>query len=234
MRRRIQKILGNLQAVGEDLLALSDDIWLSIEHNDSAALQRGYEFKKAYNQAVQEFDEVTGRLARLIEEFTEVPTFEAPTAEQSPERERERRERIIRSLDQRAPHFLDEEFRYKRPTAFKVKGVPFDGTWTWAQVYETFCRHLASVNPSAFEGLPSNPRFLSTHDKRYFSRDPSELRVPRDVGGGVFAETNLSADRIRESIKRLLEEFGLEMKQFEVYLREDRDATEEEVGGVPA
>jgi hypothetical protein len=37
MRQRIQSILTNLEAVGEDLLALSDDIWLNIDHNDNEA-----------------------------------------------------------------------------------------------------------------------------------------------------------------------------------------------------
>lgn len=34
--RRIRGILEQLEQVREDLLALSDDIWSSIDHNDSA------------------------------------------------------------------------------------------------------------------------------------------------------------------------------------------------------
>ena len=37
---RTRRILGDLEAVRENLLALSDDIWLSIDHNDSEALER--------------------------------------------------------------------------------------------------------------------------------------------------------------------------------------------------
>jgi hypothetical protein len=36
VRQRIQSILTNLEAVGEDLLALSDDIWLNIDHTDTS------------------------------------------------------------------------------------------------------------------------------------------------------------------------------------------------------
>jgi hypothetical protein len=184
MRQKIRSILGTLEAVGEDLLALSDDIWLNIDHNDSRAVQRGAEFKIAFNEAVSDFTRATSRLLQLVEEFTEVPTFKAPAAPQSPE-ERERRERIIRSLDQQVPHTLAEDFRYKRPVAFTLGGVPFDGTSTWSQVYETLCRHLASLNASVFEALPVNPTFVSHRGNRYFSRDASDLRIPRELWRGV-------------------------------------------------
>ncbi len=44
------------------------------------------------------------------------------------------------------------------------------------------------------------------------------------LGRGVFAETNLSANQIRDNIARLLCAFGLPERAFAVYLREDRDA----------
>jgi uncharacterized membrane-anchored protein YhcB (DUF1043 family) len=223
MRERIQSILTNLEAVGEDLIALSDDIWLNIDHNDNAAVEQGATFKMAFNSAVAEFREVSSRLSRLVEDFTEVPSFEAPSAPSSVE-ERDRRERLIRSLDRQLAHGLDEDFRYKRPAIFTLNGVPFDGTNTWSQVYETLCRHLASLQPEVFDTLPTNPDFVSNRGNKYFSRQAADLRVPRDYGRGVLAETNLSANQIRDNIKRLLPAFGLPERTFCVYLREDRDA----------
>jgi hypothetical protein len=138
--------------------------------------------------------------------------------------ERERRERLIRALDRQLAHGLDEDFRYKRPAIFALNGVPFDGTNTWSQVYETLCRYLASLQPRVFDALPTNPDFVSNRGNKYFSRQAADLRVPRDYGRGVLAETNLSANQIRDDIKRLLSAFGLPEKAFCVYLREDRDA----------
>lgn len=223
MRERIQSILTNLEAVGEDLLALSDDIWLNIDHNDSDAVAEGAEFKIAFNKNVGEFQSVATRLSALVEDFTQVPTFQAPDAPGSAE-ERERRERIIQSLDRRVPHRLDEDFRYKRPAVFTLNGVPFDGTNTWSQVYQTLCRHLASLKPAVFDALPTNPDFVSSKGNKYFSRQAADLRIARDYGRGVLAETNLSANQIRDNIKRLLGAFGLPQSAFAVYLREDRDA----------
>lgn len=223
MRERIQSILTNLDAVGEDLLALSDDIWLNIDHNDNDALEGGLQFKKAFNTAVAEFHEVSARLGQLVQDFTQVPTFEPPSAPAS-SAEMERRERLIRSLDRRVPHGLDEDFRYKRPAIFAVSGVPFDGTNTWSQVYETLCRHLGALRPAIFDALPNNLDFVSSKGNKYFSRTAADLRIPRDYGRGVLAETNLSANQIRDNIKRLLTAFGLPQDAFVVYLREDRDA----------
>ncbi|KYD30546.1 hypothetical protein [Parageobacillus toebii] len=46
MKNRVKLILRDLEAVRENLLALSDDIWLSIDHNDPDSLEEGYQFKK--------------------------------------------------------------------------------------------------------------------------------------------------------------------------------------------
>jgi len=223
MRERIQSIPTNLEAVGEDLLALSDDIWLNIDHNDNDAVAKGAEFKIAFNKNVGEFQKVAARLSTLVEDFTQVPSFEAPDAPGSAE-ECERRERIIRSLDQRVPHGLDEDFRYKRPAVFTVNGVLFDGTNTWSQVYQTLCRHLATLEPAVFDALPDNPDYTSTKGNMHFSREAADLRTPRDFGRNVLAETNLSANQIRDNIKRLFATFELPEKTFTLYLREDRDA----------
>ena len=223
MRARIQSILTNFDAVGEDLLALSDDIWLNIDHNDNEAVAEGARFKLAFNEQVDEFQQVAARLSTLVADFTKVPSFDAPDAPGSTE-ERERRERIIRSLDQGEPHGLNEDFRYKRPAVFTVGGLPFDGTNTWSQVYETRCRQLATLKLPVFDALPDNPDFTSRKHNKYFSRQAGDLRVPRDFGRGVLAETNLSANQIRDNIRLLLETFGLEASSFSVYLREDRDA----------
>ncbi len=223
MRERIQSILANLQAVGGDLLVLSDDIWLDIEHNDSAAVQRGAQFKIAFNKAMADFIDASRKVTELTESFTKVPSFEPAAAPDSAE-ERERRERVIRALDQSARHTLFEDFRYKRPVAFTLGDVPFEGTTTWQQVYETVCRHLAARSRTLFESLPDNPAFTSNHGNKYFARELTGLRLGRDFGGGVLAETNLSANQIRDMIKLLLETFGVPIKSFAVFLREDRDA----------
>lgn len=58
MSKRIKDILDQLDQMREDLLALSDDIWLSIDHNDTQALEQGVAFKKTFNAKVAESDKL--------------------------------------------------------------------------------------------------------------------------------------------------------------------------------
>jgi hypothetical protein len=62
---RTRQILEDLEAVRENLLALSDDIWLSIDHNDPQALEEGVQFKRAYNEKMAAFDQVAVELSAL-------------------------------------------------------------------------------------------------------------------------------------------------------------------------
>lgn len=223
MRERIQSILGNLESVEEDLRALSDDIWLDIDHNDSEAVKSGAAYKISFNAAMGALSKAADDVSRVITEFTDVPRFDPPTAPATPA-ERDQRERSIEALDQRTPHSLDEDFRYRRPSAFRVGDVPFNGTHTWAQVHETLCRYLRGQDTGTFAKLPDRQDFTSSKGNRYLSRDADDLRSPKDVGSGVFLETNLSANQIRDNIRRLLEAFAIPPSEFVAYLREDRDA----------
>ena len=68
MTDRIRNILQSLERVREDLLALSDDIWLSIDHNDNDAMQEGVAFKRKYNERMAALDgRPLGRLRKPFE-----------------------------------------------------------------------------------------------------------------------------------------------------------------------
>ena len=217
MRERIRSILTNLESVKEDLLTLSDDIWLSIDHNDSQAVKRGAEFKVSYNDCMQAFAAAAARLSQIVEGFTEV-SIDSPVEGEQPEGRhvtRQDRDRVIRKLDCHTPHSLAEDFRYKRPFGFTLEGEPYVPRNTWSLIYVSVCKHLARKSPKVFQGLPDNVDFASS---------PSDLRVGREVGMGIFAEGNLSANGIRDVIRNLLSYFGIPHEQFVAYLREDRDA----------
>ena len=110
---RTRQILEDLEAVRENLLALSDDIWLSINHNDPEALDAGVEFKRAYNAKAAAFDAVASELSVLVQQYTSVRLEEA---EQSGGTDHAENERIIAELNREEPHQLDEDFTYKHHT----------------------------------------------------------------------------------------------------------------------
>mgnify|MGYP006298752989 CR=1 FL=1 len=69
MKQKIRTILNDLENMRENLLSLSDDIWLDIDHNDSEALREGAEFKLAYNEKMADFGKVADDLSDLIQQF---------------------------------------------------------------------------------------------------------------------------------------------------------------------
>lgn len=228
MIERVRRILTNLEMVRENLLALSDDIWLSIDHNDQDALAEGYEFKRTYNDKMTAFDRAAGEVSELIQQFTAVHVEQAidtmidtanVTTAQSAENER-----IVKELDRDEPHSLDEDFCYMRPYGFVLLGRAFKDIVTWRRLYEAFCRRLATHDPVAFAGLLRNKSLISRRGNKMFTLDPHDLRLPLSLTNGIYAESNLSANQFRDNMKKLLDIFGLDPRELRVYLRQDRDA----------
>ncbi len=147
---RTRRILEDLEGVRENLLALSDDIWRSIDHNDPVALDEGVEFKRAYNAKAAAFDQVASDLSALVQQYTSV---RLESAEQSGADDQEQNERIISELNREEPHRLDEDFTYKRPHGFILDGQAATGITTWQRMYELVCRQLVGRDEGRFRAL---------------------------------------------------------------------------------
>lgn len=218
---RIRNLLNDLEAVRENLLALSDDIWQAIDHNDPEALEAGVEFKRAYNTQAAAFDKNATELSGLVQKFTSVRLEEA---EKTGEQNDAENERIIRDLNHEEPHRLDENFTYKRPHGFVLDGKATTGVTTWQRFYELVCLHLLSVDEARFRSLEEHPDFISPRGHRIVTRDRVSLRKALELPGDLFVESNLSANSICDVIRRMLAEFGIPEGRMQIYLRQDRDA----------
>ncbi|SMP64254.1 hypothetical protein SAMN06265222_108197 [Neorhodopirellula lusitana] len=218
---RTRLLLEDLEAVRENLLALSDDIWLSIDHNDDKALEDGVEFKRAYNAKVASFDSVATELSELVQQYTSVRLDEAEQASGS---DHEQNERIIAELDREEPHLLNEDFTYKRPYGFILDGYATTGVTTWQRLYELVCRNLVSRDESRFRSLHDHSDFISNRGHHTVTPDAKSLRKAMRLADGLFVESNLSANSIRDVILRMLDEYEIPLENMKVFLREDRDA----------
>ena len=218
---RTRQILADLEGVRENLLALSDDIWISIDHNDPQALEEGVGFKRAYNEKMAAFDQLATELSALIQQYTSVRLEEG---EETGADDRERNERIIAELNREEPHSLDEQFTFKRPHGFILDGQGTTGITTWRRLYELLCQQLLRRDPDRFRALPDNADYRSTRGNRSFSRDAGELRFASLIGDGIHAEVNLSANSVRDMIRRLLGTFEIPADRLKLFLRQDRDA----------
>ena len=218
---RIRRILADLETVRENLLALSDDIWLSIDHNDNDSLEEAVQFKLSYNKKMADFDALAAELSALIQQQTSVRPEDD---EQTGLDNREHNERIIIELNREEPHQLDEHFTFKRPYGFILDGQATKGVTTWRRLFELVCRQLQQRAPERFASLPQHPDFISNRGHPSFSRDPKQLRAAMLINDGIHAEINLSANSICDMIRRLLIFYEIPIEKLQLFLREDRDA----------
>lgn len=223
MKERIKSILSNLKNVQEDLLALSDDLWLEIDHNDNEAIDNGVRFKSEFNENNSRFSDAANSLSELIQNHTNTPLYQQEKVNNRQLSSIEN-ERIIKELNNKEPHNLTEDFKYKRPYGFVLSGTPYKNKVTWSELYIQLCTHLLNIDQNIFNTLESNQDHISNRNNKYFSSNPSELRSPQQCGSSTYVEMNLSANSIRDSIKRLLKTYNIKANDLSIYLREDRDA----------
>jgi hypothetical protein len=203
------------------LLALSDDIWGGIDRQDLEAFDDGVRFMRSYLEEVARFDRSAADLSALIQQYTQV-SLEA--TEETGQEDRARNERIIRALNRDEPHSLEEDFTYKRPHGFILAGQATSGISTWQRLYELVCRQLHQGEPACFGSLVDNPEFISNRGHHSVTHDPGALRKALQVDNLLFVECNLSANGIRDMIRRLLVAFNLDPGKIQLFLRQDRDA----------
>lgn len=218
---RTREILHDLDAVRENLLALSDEIWLSIDHNDPEALEAGVEFKRAFNSKAAAFDVVASELSGLVQQYTSVRLDES---EESGDADLAANDRIIADLNREVPHSLEEDFTFKRPHGVIFRSKATTGITTWQRLYELILRQLYDEDPERLITLCSHPDFTTNRGNPTFTRDRSRLRKVMEIRDGLFVESNLSANGIRDVLQRVLEAFGIASEQLQVFLRQDRDA----------
>lgn len=222
---RTRRILEDLEAIRENLLALSDDIWMSINHNDPESLEAGVEFKRAYNAKAADFDRVASELSALVQQYTSVRLEEA---EKTGGTDRVENERIIAELNREVPHRLDEDFTYKRPHGFILDGQGTTGITTWQRVYELVLQRLYDRDSERFRGLCADPDFTTNRGNPMVTTDAARLRKALEVRAGLFVESNLSANGIRDILRRVLTTFAIPTDHLLIFLRQDRDAGKED------
>jgi len=224
MTQPVRDILCDLENIRENLLAFSDDVWLNIEHNDTKTMKAGIAFKEKLNTQLDAFGKLADEMATLVKEYTKVQTEGEASTETEVGKTDADNNRIIKDLNRSIPHDLGEDFTFMRPCGFVLEGKGYQDVTTWTRVYELVLRQLAKKDPALFKALPDNPVTITRRDNSHFSRKPSDLRKALVLPGGIYAETNLSANYLCTSIRTLLSIFSLPLTACTIFLRQDRDA----------
>lgn len=220
-QKTISSILKDLKNVHENLLTLSDDIWSSIDHNDTKKLDEGYQFKKAFNSLLDDFEKNKDEITALVSQFTGVKVEEKTDLEEKPTSENER---LIKELNQNEPHEITEDFTFKRPVAFIFNGNAFNNLECWSELYIQFMAIVAKTFPQKLKALTQNEEYISKQGRKYYSQKPSDLRKSQKIMNDFYIEINLSAKDISKRIIETLDALGMKKSDITIFLRQDRNA----------
>lgn len=218
----IVTILKDLSNVHDNLYLLSEDIWNSIDHNDSEKLDEGYQFKKEFNRLLNEFEKNKDAISVLVSQFTGVKVPEK--IEEVVEKDTEENKRRVKDLDRNIPHEITENFTSKRPTAFIFDGCAYVEMNCWSDLYAQFVACLAKRDSIKLKSIADNPDYVSSQNKKYFSSNPEDLRKSKKIINDFFVEINLNANDFAKRIMELLEFFDMKKSDIRIYLRQDRNA----------
>ncbi len=137
--------------------------------------------------------------------------------------EAENREKVDYSLytvDNEEVHDLTENYRIKRPIAFKWQGSKIYAN-NFKAILLQVSNNLLEVHGDDFRDLTSNKKFMGRKN-RMISPDPKDLLDPKLLNDKVtYLFTCLSSDAIVRLIRKFLEHFGYNIDDFKIYLRAD-------------
>ncbi len=202
LRPAIGELLTRLADVERELRHLSNAIWENIDHTDAESLQRGVALKQSFNQAHARFEGASAEMRRVLAPLGPARGAAGPG-----------KDGPLRTLG------LGDDGTFTRPVRFQIAQHAAKAS-TWRDVYVGACQALALLDGARFQKLPDLPQFR-TSKRGDFSTDRTRLRYPAHVAHGVYAEVNLSANHIRDNLRKLLPHFGVRSETFSVEVRAD-------------
>lgn len=132
-------------------------------------------------------------------------------------------------VDNKIVHTLDEDFVNKRPYAFALEG---DGkrVTTWTAMLRETCQLLTEKGQDTFINFITDPE-MQGKKRSYFAYDGEEMNSPLKIKVGteeVYVESHLSANGIRDLIKKILDRYEIKIDNYNVYFRADYSELHEE------
>lgn len=123
-------------------------------------------------------------------------------------------------VDTSIPYGLNENFKFKRPHAFELKGNYME-TSTWKEVLIETCKVLYYIDPNKFSTF-SEGDTMKWGGTFNFSRDKDMIREPAIVGdSGIYVESAKDSMGTRQLIIKMLDVFNIDQDEYKVYLRAD-------------
>ena len=119
-------------------------------------------------------------------------------------------------------HYLDEDFEEKNPTAFKLNEHIYR-VENWRELLIKSCRILIERDKELFKDFLKYDNFKNK-SQYYFSRTESNVSSAVDLRLGdeiIYIYMSFSRDNITNLIAELLKKYGIDIKDFKIYLKEE-------------
>ena len=132
------------------------------------------------------------------------------------------RAKMVATVESMTVDFSENRnYAHTKPTELSLHGksVPVQ---SWADLLVALCNLLMAEKPGVGRTLIDAP-LISTSARAYFSTDKHNLTQPKQLGNGMWFETNFSATNIVDICQRLCTRFGIEINDLAIsYYSSDR------------
>lgn len=123
-------------------------------------------------------------------------------------------------VDNNVEHSLYENFTHIRPYGFKIQNGDLIEVKTWQELLIKTCQICMNEDLNKFISFQDDKKMNGKKNK-YFSVKESDMRKPEFLGNGMYVETNMSGNGIRNLILKMIKEYGMKINDYKVYFRAD-------------
>lgn len=123
-------------------------------------------------------------------------------------------------VDETEKHNLYEIFRNKRPCAFVIENQRIEAN-SWKEILIDTCNYLSKKDNKLFQKIVDEEKIKGKKRILFSLSSNGMFKAEKLSYVEGYVETNLSADSIKNLIKRLLKEFDIPVAKYWVYLRAD-------------
>jgi len=123
------------------------------------------------------------------------------------------------TVDSTVPHTLYDSFTHKKATAFSINGIRYEAK-DWKDVLLQTCDILSEIDAEKFYNFIDDPsmrgRKITYFGLQHFDRKNAKIK-----NIDVYVWTNLSANDIRNLIRKILKKYDIKIADYLIYLRAD-------------
>ena len=217
---KVKEILDTLATLEKDLSDLAENLYRNLYHDidpeESTSIQEGLESLGSFNDTLYAFYAATNQLKAQIKNHDQpnLSNREFPSPDQL------RIERIFKELEKYPPHYLSEDFKFKKPYGFTIgSDMAYAGLTTWKDLYLETIQYLRNKDGDKFVKLLKEERFIFKSKKPLFSIHQNLLTSSVKIDSNLYVEVTFSANRIRDNVRAFLNFYDLDIKAMKIYLR---------------